>query len=445
MFIDRLTQISRHNAKGLLVSILTLGSIATAPAFATSDFGPHTFYVSKNGNNTDGRTWATAWTDFDQIKWEHLNMQNSYRGADRLVIDGGARRMIYRKPLKIAAASSYFPFSISVSTEAGHNGQAVIMPPQDATAIEVTTTGHFQLNGSKRSGILIYGGREGIKVASNSAPYPITISNVEVARCSQAGITASSPYHPIGFNQVIVHDCGTNVIVPSVGHAPGGPRFDKCWIYNSSYGVNSDGISVQGSAGYGPPSTPFWLTNSILGPGLRVGVNCPTTQLPSLTNCLIINCTQSNFSGYAVRFENVTSFMTRLNPNKLAHSALRLQDFVSYLPMNRGYVKKSIVYGGVVDVPLTVRNGIPGPYGEQPQIPFPLPVESNTQFRTTGNTTLLSPTMVDPKFVMPVGLLPAVTPIPVLMNLDFSLKPNSPAQGTGCTITSIRNLLKSFN
>jgi len=28
-----------------------------------------TYYVSKNGNNADGRSWATAWNELANIKW----------------------------------------------------------------------------------------------------------------------------------------------------------------------------------------------------------------------------------------------------------------------------------------------------------------------------------------------------------------------------------------
>ena len=31
-----------------------------------------TFYVSKAGNNADGRGWASAWNELDQIRWDQL-------------------------------------------------------------------------------------------------------------------------------------------------------------------------------------------------------------------------------------------------------------------------------------------------------------------------------------------------------------------------------------
>lgn len=452
MFTDRLMHLSLQSfgrkATGLLASTLALCSsaLASAPAFATSDIGPKTFYVSKNGDNTDGRTWATAWTDFDQVKWDRFNFEGTH-GPDQLVIDGGVKRMVYRKTLKVVASSRYHPVTISVSKEAGHNGQAVIYPRKTENAIEFASTGFIQINGSRRSGLLIHGAKVGIEITGNPVPSPVSIVNVEVENCNSAGIVAPNTYYPIAFEQVIVHDCATNVAVPTPNQGPGGPRFNKCWIYNSSYKVNSDGIvASSGGTGYAAPYSPFHVTNSVLGPGLRNGVSCPSLMQPSLYNCLFINCTSNNIVGRGVRAEKITSFMTRLNPNRMAHAALKLDATPPgyYPPLPPGYVKRSIFYGGLIDVPLEVPNGIPGP-GGWPMKPFPLAVELNTQFRTKGNTTLLSPRMVDPKFVTNVGVLPAETPIPLLMRLDFSLKPKSPALGTGSDITSINALLKSFN
>lgn len=49
----------------------------------------------KNGNNTDGLTWATAWNEMDQIKWTGID----FRTMTLLTIDGGVGRMIHRKPM----------------------------------------------------------------------------------------------------------------------------------------------------------------------------------------------------------------------------------------------------------------------------------------------------------------------------------------------------------
>ncbi len=50
---------------------------------ATPDGGGTPFYVSPDGANTDGRSWASAWTELDQIDWA------SVEPGDRIEIGGG--------------------------------------------------------------------------------------------------------------------------------------------------------------------------------------------------------------------------------------------------------------------------------------------------------------------------------------------------------------------
>src|SRR5689334_13107458 len=41
------------------------------------------WYVSPSGSNADGKTWATAWKELDQIDWSVV------KPADRIEIDAG--------------------------------------------------------------------------------------------------------------------------------------------------------------------------------------------------------------------------------------------------------------------------------------------------------------------------------------------------------------------
>lgn len=440
---------SWRKVRNVLLSVMTFGAVASAfspahaqpwepPGFDPNPNGPRTYYVSRNGSNGDGRSWATAWSEMDQIQWSQISVQRH----DRLIIDGGARRMIYRTPLRTALASSYYsPFSITLSTETGHNGQAVIQPPSNAKGIELTTGG-ISLDGIKRSGILVYGAKDGLWINANS-PYPVQVKNVELSHCNEAGLYVSATYYlPAALNQLIIHDNATNVVA-NAGYYPGFANFNKCWIYNSNYSVNSDGIAVTGNSSGPPGITACTLTNSILGPGLRDGISNTSSAKPVLNNCLLINSTRNNINSYNVSMENVTSFMTRLNPQQLAHACIKLQALsIPYGSPNSSSVKKTIVFGGMVDIPATITIPYPPP-GQT--VPFPMTAENNTQFRVNGNTTILAPSMVNPQFVTPVGLLPNQTPIPVLMAIDFSLRPGSPATGTGSTVTSVRNLLSTFD
>lgn len=420
----------------LVATAIAMSLSATSQAFATSPGYPYPqprkFYVSKNGNNTDGLTWATAWNEMDQIKWTGIDPQN----YDSLTIDGGVGRMIYRKPMQVQVRPYANPVRIAVSAEPGHNGQVVIAPGSQSNGIEIT--GGVQLNGSKQSGIFVYGAKKGITVNSN-APYPTSVKNIEVSHCTDAGLFVSPSYYPLGMSQLILHDNATNVVTQQTG-APGGAQLSKCWIYNSSERNNFDGIRIDGSTS-GPPTPSVVLNSCVLGPGLRDGINNLSIARPSLTNCLLINSRRNNISSYSVNLQNVTSFMTRLNPSRSAHSCIKLQASPQPYNMIGSSVKKTIAYGGMVDIPISISY----PYPPGSTRPFPITVEQNTQYSTTGNTTALAPTMVDPKFVSHVRLLPNHTPVQYLMGLDFSLRPDSPALGTGSEVTSIKQLLRTFD
>lgn len=113
-------------------------------------------------------------------------------------------------------------------------------------------------------------------------------------------------------------------------------------------------------------------------------------------------------------------FSTSLNPKGVAHSNFNLPA----PPVQQG-INRTIVYGGKVSVPA-------GSQSNNYQ---------NTQFKTKGNTTYLSSTEVDPKFVTNVGAYANNVSIQQLINTDFSLQPGSPAQGTGSSVTSVTQLL----
>ncbi len=407
------------------------------PGFDPGAFNPHTWYVSKNGNNADGKSWATAWSDFDQIQWANIN----YARRDKIEIDGGASRMVYRKPLRIQIGSSGVPAptSISVSKQTGHNGQAVLIAPMGSHAIEIVT-GPVQLDGSKRSGLLVVGGSEGLSAHAGSGSYPSVVKNLEIAYCSEAGMhyTAGSGM-PVALKQTIIHDCATNVLSSGTGVYSAGD-FEKCWIYNSSYRPNSDGFR-QEAPNNGMFLVGLYIRNSVIGPGLRDGVNTQGKALPLVRDCLFINSTRNNINAQTAYIDNITSFMTRLNPWQKAHSAIKFYPGAPVPELLTAHVNNSVVYGGVVDIPLTAHANFPPPHDT---VPFPIIVNNNTQFCTSGNTTVLSASMVDPMFTSNVGSLPNQTPVFLLMNQDFSLRPGSPATGTGSAVTSIRQLLGSF-
>ncbi len=417
--------VSLLNGKAIVRSVVALSvSVAAAcglavalgsPALADGGDIPIHYFVSKNGNNSDGKSWATAWNEMNQVQW---NLITAYRGDD-LTIDGGATSMTYNTGLTSAPQNAPYPVPVRVSTEAGHNGTVIISGNGQAGPGIKCAQSCIMLDGMRTGGIVVTGWVDGVDVAAGTHNY---IDHVDIVR-NKRGLRLHG-----GFNNVVrkctIHDNGLNVLVDPV--SPIMSAISTCWIYNSSYTVGSDGVQL----GDGTNWTSVMVSNCVIGPGLKTGFNIQGngTFPESVTNCLFINATRANiYSAKGLMTSRVTSFMTKLNPFGQAHACVAVAAGSTNPP---GYdsVSSSIFYGGVVKV--------------SPTIPFNC--QNNTQYKTTGNTTLLSPTQVDPLFVTNVGRFPDNVPIRALIQADYSLQANSPAQGTGSPITSVSQLLSQF-
>lgn len=100
-----------------------------------------TYYVSRNGNNGDGRSWSSAWNELDQIEWGVV------QPGDTIVIDGGVTAcsypvvvtgssnaptpvgcgMVYRTELTVGkSGTASSPITIKLAEEAGRNGTALL-------------------------------------------------------------------------------------------------------------------------------------------------------------------------------------------------------------------------------------------------------------------------------------------------------------------------------
>ncbi len=72
------------------------------------------WYVSTAGDNTDGKSWATAWNELDQIDWAGL------APGDRIEVEGGT----YTTRLEPdAGGTASGRITLERSTEAGHDGK----------------------------------------------------------------------------------------------------------------------------------------------------------------------------------------------------------------------------------------------------------------------------------------------------------------------------------
>src|SRR5262245_32137390 len=100
----------------LLVILIVFQLIVSAQTTTTGQV----FYVSRRGSNGDGRTWATAWNELNQIRWSVIQP-----GAT-IYIDGGTTSIQYTTTLTVGkSGTSTAPIRILRSPTAGRNGQVI--------------------------------------------------------------------------------------------------------------------------------------------------------------------------------------------------------------------------------------------------------------------------------------------------------------------------------
>lgn len=89
--------------------------------FTTELFAQTVRYVSPNGNNTTGESWATGWNTFADIEWGDLS------GGGTLYLDGGTDSVVYSSQLHIqTSGTAANHVVIRNSYEANHNGRVII-------------------------------------------------------------------------------------------------------------------------------------------------------------------------------------------------------------------------------------------------------------------------------------------------------------------------------
>lgn len=394
-----------------------------------------TFYVSKAAApaaNNDGCSWSHAWNDVDEIDWARVGP------GDTIVIDGGASRMIYRSSLRVGSSGTPdHPIRIISSFESGRNGMVQLWGDyQRKPGIDLGNQHDVVIQGHKWSAFLISGFR-GDGIVTGRESDRVQLKNLAVADNGElnsngaVGVGIRLQGGNCRLDQMIVHDNSANIEVFGFKGSTG-PVINRCWIGNNReehIGI-SPGIRIQDVSG--SPQRTSYIHDSIIGPGLSRGlVLAQKNQTMNVENCLFINNAVSNvekvryqadpYTG-VVNLRNITSFMTPLNANGRAHTSI---DFLEY----QESVYDSIVYGGVVNVT------------QMPNIAHR--VGGNVQFKTSGNTTFLSPTQTDPRFTTDVSDYDGTVPVSVLQQADFSVRPGSPATGKGSRITSLRQLFGS--
>lgn len=278
-----------------------------------------TYYVSRTGSNGDGRSWATAWNELDQIDWGVI------QPGDTILIDGGPVAckysvtvtnstntplpagcgMEYSTTLRIGASGTVdAPITFKLADEPGRNGTARIFggratplpycrqspytPNQPGSGDGIYTRGrsHIVLDGSHWSGIMIYGWTHGMHLSTDGDNHHVTLRNAEMfdngswsagEAPNQPAITGSGS--ALLFERLILHDNGQDQFQTGYEKPVNDAVFRRSWFYNQrphptvrdepfNHCTHSDGIQFFGDLTH----QNITIEDSILGPGLMQGV-----------------------------------------------------------------------------------------------------------------------------------------------------------------------------
>ena len=205
---------------------------------------PETHYVSKNGDNSDGKSWATAWTDMDRIQWGIV------RPGDTILIDGGAVAcpvlgdevpgcgQIYNRQLSIGqnnvtirgvGGTVIIDGNQTNFTYCSENG--VVSPPRSP-------------NGPVLETVVSFGGRSGV-----------TIENIHVRNGKTYGINFGGGDNN-SVKNVSVHninnpaDTTNNSVGITMGHTADNIRITRAEIYRNGQDAirgTADNLTVEDS------------------------------------------------------------------------------------------------------------------------------------------------------------------------------------------------------
>jgi hypothetical protein len=404
-----------------------------------------TYYVSKRGNNEDGRSWETAWNELNQIDWAVVEP------GDTILLDGGAEQMVYQSTLTVRQSGAEGrPITIRLADEEGRNGQVVIFGGRSTPlpycgqedyvfeqtgvrtlGILVRRVSWVVIDGQKWRGIVIYGhNRYGIELYASA--YNVTIRNVEIFDNGTA-IEDDGQWRS-DFPGVNLG--GTNIIIErALVHDNGQDAFQwhqtianftlrESWLYNNrrhpdgtiSFNdcTHTDGIQIyNGGDQYG-----FLIEETIIGPGLSNGTLLGQSPHPTgieatvhevtFRNVLFIKATDNNLAGYSDTKSQdwVIDHVTVYCPNTLWQCL--------YLEGAGHSVTNSIFVGSHITLP----DGLALFY-------------DNCQWRSRGfrlgdnEDPLFASVDEDDPFALG----------------DYSLQPGSPCEGRGSNLTSVGQLL----
>lgn len=422
-----------------------IGTVSQASAQGTST--PKTYYVSCEApvGVNDGSSWQKAWRELSKIDWSKI------LPGDTILIDGGRYDLQYHDTLKIGADGLPFkPITIAAANEPNHNGVVVItqynspVPGGVRNGIEFGNHKNVYIVG--RTVQHSYGFRRSI-VVSHFLGSGVTVSQGASGNLLRRVHIYDNGYQSVGRqvvpgpgcagvklvgqatcdHLVVANNANTNIEISNSGSFTNSSIIG-CWIHNTGYGYKgSDGITYTGVND--PTYQDYMVDRCVIGPRLENGivqsrvrgrVNMSNLLFlePELTNIKRGPMTDAEARLTQIYATNVTSFLDPLNSKGRPHSCL------SFAKQRDG-LHNSVFWGGIVDVTGTSALGV-----------------ANTQFRTSGNTVMLSASQVDPKFQTNPDSIPRGAYFDSeLARADFRLSASSPAAGKGSSVTSVQTLL----
>ena len=231
-----------------------------------------TFYVSRAGSNGDGRSWAAAWNELDQIDWGVI------QPGDTILIDGGPVAcnyavtvtnsantplpagcgMEYNTTLTIGASGTAdAPITIRLADETGRNGTARIfggrstpLPYCGQTSYSPDQAGgrdgiyaedrsYIVIDGSHWSGIMAYGWAHGMNLSSKGDNHHVTLRHAEMfdngswspsGEPDEPALTGSGS--ALLFERLILHDNGQDGFQTGYQRPVNDAVFRRIWFYN---------------------------------------------------------------------------------------------------------------------------------------------------------------------------------------------------------------------
>lgn len=390
-------------------------------------------FVSPSGDNSQGTSWKKAWQTFSDIDWDVV------QSGDRIVLDGGTDGVTYTGALIIPKDN----IVVRQSRHPKHKGQVTISGPSTyglrPDAGVVFNGNNCHLIGNTRSGIIIkFFAKNLITMQKNYC----SIRNVKMTRTvgypPYGGGQIAGVIYGGYYNRVLncdMRDCSNGAVESPVAGVTSLTVFRNCTFGNDGYGYwGHFGTGIIGTSDTNANSRTY-VRHCVFGPFYNKGIDLKVGDL-SVTDSLFLGafrsnldyfpasgsnsrvrvkkCTfyQSNFSGYSPYTYNLYQISTNGNGSLL--------------------VKKSIAYGGVVNVPAgTSING-----------------GGNVQYRVSGNTQTLASVMVNPLYANDAAMSAPVertTISPrVWSETGYQLNAGSPAQGKGSSITDVTSIVPAY-